>query len=109
MYAFTILMMIKSIYNVHICWPIPTIFATGDLHVMRLSSCEFHEKSCSGSHTLPKGDSEIFVNYFLNFFLSEMVKIRYRWTLRAADQKYLESFEMWCWRRMEKISWTDHV
>ena len=24
-------------------------------------------------------------------------------------QKYLESFEMWCWRRMEKISWTDHV
>ena len=31
------------------------------------------------------------------------------WTLRAVDQKYLESFEMWCWRRMEKISWTDHV
>ena len=31
------------------------------------------------------------------------------WTLRAADQKYLESFEMWCWRMMEKISWTDHV
>ena len=23
------------------------------------------------------------------------------WTLRAADQKCLESFEMWCWRRME--------
>ena len=31
------------------------------------------------------------------------------WMLRAADQKYLESFEMWCWKRMEKISWTDHV
>ena len=31
------------------------------------------------------------------------------WTLRAADRKYLESFEMWCWRRMEKISWTDRV
>ena len=31
------------------------------------------------------------------------------WTLVVADQKYLESFEMWCWRRMEKISWTDHV
>ena len=30
-------------------------------------------------------------------------------TLRAADQKYLESFEMWCWRRMEKISWICHV
>ena len=31
------------------------------------------------------------------------------WTLRAVDQKHLESFEMWCWRMMEKISWTDHV
>jgi len=31
------------------------------------------------------------------------------WTLRAVDQKYLESFEMWRWRRMEKICCTDHV
>jgi len=31
------------------------------------------------------------------------------WTLQAADQKYLGSFEIWCWRRMEKISWTDPV
>ena len=31
------------------------------------------------------------------------------WTLRAVDQNHLERFEMWCWRRMEKISWTNHV
>ena len=31
------------------------------------------------------------------------------WMFRAIDQKHLECFEMWCWRRMEKISWTDHV
>jgi hypothetical protein len=31
------------------------------------------------------------------------------WTLRTVDQKHLESFKMWCWRWMEKISWTDHV
>ena len=31
------------------------------------------------------------------------------WTLRAVDRKHVESFEMWCWRRMVKISWTDHV
>jgi len=31
------------------------------------------------------------------------------WTLQAVDQKHLESVEMWCWRRMDKISWTDHV
>jgi hypothetical protein len=30
-------------------------------------------------------------------------------TLRTVDQKHLETFEMWCWRRMEKISLTDHV
>jgi hypothetical protein len=31
------------------------------------------------------------------------------WTLQKVDQKYLESFEVWCWRRMEKISWIDVV
>jgi hypothetical protein len=31
------------------------------------------------------------------------------WTLRAVDQKNPESFKIWCWRRMEKISRTDHV
>ena len=25
------------------------------------------------------------------------------------EEKRLESFEMWCWRRMEKISLSDHV
>jgi hypothetical protein len=30
-------------------------------------------------------------------------------TLRKVDLKYLESFEMWCCRRMEKISCTDRV
>jgi hypothetical protein len=33
------------------------------------------------------------------------------WNLDASESRSenLESFEMWCWRRMEKISWTDHV
>jgi hypothetical protein len=26
--------------------------------------------------------------------------------LRAVDQQHLESFEVGCWRRMEKIPWT---
>jgi hypothetical protein len=30
-------------------------------------------------------------------------------TPRKVDQKYLESFEMWCGRRMEKIGWTNSV
>jgi hypothetical protein len=31
------------------------------------------------------------------------------WTLRAVDKQHLERFETWCWRRMEKIIWTDHA
>ena len=30
-------------------------------------------------------------------------------TLRAVDQEQPESFEMWCWKRMERISCTDRV
>jgi hypothetical protein len=30
-------------------------------------------------------------------------------TLRKVDRKHLESFEMWCWRKTEKIIWTDRV
>jgi hypothetical protein len=31
------------------------------------------------------------------------------YTIHLYIQKRLEGFEMWCCRRMEKISWTDHV
>jgi hypothetical protein len=31
----------------------------------------------------------------------------YAWTLRKLEWKYLESFKMWCWRRMEKIKWSE--
>ena len=31
------------------------------------------------------------------------------WTLRKLERMYLESFEMWCWRRMEKIKWPERV
>ena len=31
------------------------------------------------------------------------------WTLKKDDIKRLESCEMWIWRRMEKISWREHV
>jgi hypothetical protein len=30
-------------------------------------------------------------------------------TVWGVDQKQLESFKIWCWRRMENIIWTDHV
>jgi hypothetical protein len=42
-------------------------------------------------------------------FTDNFYVLLYLASLRAVDQKHLESFEMWCWRMMEKISWTDHV
>ena len=30
------------------------------------------------------------------------------WTLRKEEMERIEAFEMWIWRRMEKISWTEH-
>ena len=29
------------------------------------------------------------------------------WTLNAAMEKRLEAFEMWCWRRMLRVSWVE--
>ena len=31
------------------------------------------------------------------------------WTLTQTDRRRLEAFEMWIWRRMEKISWHDKI
>ena len=31
------------------------------------------------------------------------------WTMRKEDIRGMEAFEMWIWRRMEKISWTKLV
>jgi hypothetical protein len=31
------------------------------------------------------------------------------WTLRKLKYKYLKSFETWCWRRVEKIKWSEKI
>ncbi|KAJ4436026.1 hypothetical protein ANN_18652 [Periplaneta americana] len=31
------------------------------------------------------------------------------WTLRRIEEKRLEAFEMWIWRRMERVKWTDRI
>ena len=31
------------------------------------------------------------------------------WKLRNLKWKYLESFEIWCWTRVEKIKWAEKV
>ena len=31
------------------------------------------------------------------------------WTLRRNEYKLLETFEIWIWRRMERVKWTDKI
>ncbi|KAJ4427404.1 hypothetical protein ANN_25026 [Periplaneta americana] len=31
------------------------------------------------------------------------------WTLRRSKEKRIEPFEMWIWRRMERVNWTDRI
>ena len=31
------------------------------------------------------------------------------WTMKARDKRRINGFEMWCWRRMLRISWTERV
>lgn len=31
------------------------------------------------------------------------------WTMRKSDIQRIEAFEMWCWRKMLKIKYTDHI
>jgi hypothetical protein len=55
----------------------------------------------------------------LNTELKKKLVRRYVWslalycsescTLRKLEWKYLESFKMWCWRRMGKIKWSEKV
>ena len=38
------------------------------------------------------------------------VLLQYRsetWTMKKEERKRIEAFEMWVWRRMAKVSWTE--
>jgi hypothetical protein len=39
------------------------------------------------------------------YIFSTALYVAEAWTLRETDEKYFKNFEMWCWRRMEKIGW----
>jgi len=72
-------------------------------------------QECHGKNIIQQAGSyagkvEINVrNKFVKCYISSIALLGAEsWTLRAVDQKYLERFEMWCWRRME-VSWADHV
>ena len=43
------------------------------------------------------------------FVLSVVLYGTETWTLRRNEQKQLEAFELWVWRRMERVKWTHKI
>ena len=45
-----------------------------------------------------------------NFFVwSVALYSTENWTLGRSEQKRLNAFQMWIWRRMEHVKWTDKI
>jgi hypothetical protein len=69
-----------------------------------LTDCPLQVASESNLHCLVSVIG-VLIRPAISFFALHVAET---WTLRKVDWKCLESFEVWCWRRME-ISWTDRV
>ena len=72
---------------------------------MRLIEANLHVEHSSDAYVLGLRvriwhDAQMIILYSIE----ENLRRRYSCTILE-----MVSFEMWCWRRMEKISWTDHV
>jgi hypothetical protein len=68
-----------------------------------MEKSEFNKKR---AHFTSKMDLELRMKLLKCYIWSIALYGAETWTV---DQKHLEGFEMWCWRRMEKISLADHV
>jgi hypothetical protein len=76
------------------------------LYQKRFQCAVQQEEDSFHQHNELKFEEEINISAIFGAQICTVLKLR---TLQKVDQKHLESFEMWCWRRMEKISWTDCV
>ena len=34
---------------------------------------------------------------------------RERWTIKKAERRRIDAFELWCWRRLLRVSWTVRI
>jgi hypothetical protein len=93
------------------------VLATGDMHDFRINKitnkfriamekAAFNKKRTLFTSTL---DLKLRKKLVKCYIWSIALYGSETWMLRAVDQKHLESFEMWCWRSMKKIIWTDHL
>lgn len=50
-----------------------------------------------------------FKNIIKMYFRSIMLYGCKTWTIVREEMRRIEAFEMWCYKRMEKINWTDRI
>ena len=74
-------------------------------------SCRFVHNTLrfSTERRMTQNSDGISFRYVVHYIWSIALYGDETWTLRKSGQKCLDSFEIWCWRRMENISWTDRV
>ena len=73
---------------------------SGYMHTFHLTSPFFH-----GHHGLRC----LYISSFPFFSISTFHRVLIFFCLMQTERRRLEAFEMWIWRRMEKISWLDKV
>ena len=45
--------------------------------------------------------------YIVNAMVFPVVMYRYEsWTIKKAECQRIDAFELWCWRRLLRVSWT---
>src|SRR6218665_3392429 len=75
------------------------------------------EKDCNGKRSFPKEEGTLEgglkrspkKRMIKTLIWSVTLYCAETWTMRQVDIARLEAFEMWIWRRMERISWTEHI
>jgi hypothetical protein len=93
----------RALQYISIIGPTNALFSFG---LLRLISSAFNKKMALFTSKL---DLNLRKKIVKSYIWSMALHGAETWTLRAADQKYLKGFEMWYWKRMEKISWTGDV
>jgi len=81
-------------------------------HHCSLSIQNFHSDSYTLLTTRIYADCRLFgfdAVYSDRYTLNKALYGAASWILQKIDHKFLEKFEMRCWRRTEKSSWTDRV
>ncbi|KAJ4436960.1 hypothetical protein ANN_17092 [Periplaneta americana] len=92
-----------------------TVYAVLDLcgerlnFISRRSGSEVHSKTQKKKDLLRTSEKELMKRLVKYFVWSVALYGERTWTLRRNEEKRIEAFEMWMWRRTVRVKWTDRI